>query len=760
MKELISFFLIFLLFQSYKSEDKKFTFETKNFTNKYENLTINYTAYENGSKIATVFLNKQCDFLYVWVDTGETELRVRTSPLNDSTRDHEWCDIRFERWKPEEEEPTTSCKYCQEIGINVKGLDLIYFNFTKEFEHKGVDFDWLKIDDIDKWVAFRYMHCNETNYWDYDEKRDRDIRYRPGYHHTPFIGWMNDPNGLVYENMTSDGPYYHLFYQFNPYSSKWDNMHWGHSKTKDFLNWIHLPPAIYRFQKGHIFSGSVCYYNETLFAFFTVFRKVEHNNEIKEFQHNFIAKNRITQNELDLTTYYDILDYEPHEYGRIGRQFKNFTNPILIPEEEKEFYDNNPGKTFEDYLDSPNFNSNYRDPKICLFKDDTNTTSFYVLLMSADYEYRIYQNRDPKTNEKLDDLITWALVGKFGVGYGVETKYIQYECPDIVRIFPSGSSHAKWVFIANINPGCPFGGSATEYFTGDFDGATYTSDHVFPKWMDFGKDHYATVTYNNIPNEERVLGLPWSSNWIYAGTVPTTQYRSTNGLPREFTLFKAKGEFFLNVAPAREALKLRSSTYVEFSETVSKKGKKKKMLDMSGVAEKGMYELNIDVTVTKNAKKYGFYIYNDQGEKIDFFFDTKKDKLWNEYGLPGSGSFIMDRRYSGNHDFKSYGGWGAHGREKMENGKYAFIKNCYKYVDQFRLGTKIPMDLLKDKNKHNVRVFYDKSHVEVFVDGGRGVMTNIVFPTGDYYNKIKFYTDRGSVSFVGSAIKLEVPTSS
>ena len=193
--------------------------------------------------------------------------------------------------------------------------------------------------------------------------------------------------------------------------------------------------------------------------------------------------------------------------------------------------------------------------------------------MSADYEYRIYQNKDPKTNEKLTDFETWALVGKFGDGYGVDTKYIQYECPDIVRIFPSGSSHAKWVFIANINPGCPFGGSATEYFTGDFDGSTYTSDHVFPKWMDFGKDHYATVTYNNIPNEERVLGLPWSSNWVYAGSVPTTQYRSSNGLPREFTLFKTRGEYFLNVAPAREALKLRSGTSFPIYETLSKKKK-------------------------------------------------------------------------------------------------------------------------------------------------------------------------------------------
>jgi fructan beta-fructosidase len=277
--------------------------------------------------------------------------------------------------------------------------------------------------------------------------------------------------------------------------------------------------------------------------------------------------------------------------------------------------------------------------------------------------------------------------------------------------------------------------------------------------MDFGKDHYATVTYNNIPNEERVLGLPWSSNWIYAGVVPTTQYRSTNGLPREFTLFRYADEYFLNVAPAREALKLRTDVTIPISETLAKR-KKKSVLDISAVAGDGMYEINIDVIVTKNAKKYGFYIFNDDGEKIDFFFDTRNDKLWKEYGLLGKGSFIMDRRYSGNHNLSYYGNYGAHDREKKdENGNYAFIKNCYKYVDHFKLGTKIPMELLKSKRKHNVQIFYDKSHVEVFLDGGRGAMTNIVFPLGDYYNRIKFYTDRGSVSFEGTIYKLEVPSS-
>jgi len=170
-----------------------------------------------------------------------------------------------------------------------------------------------------------------------------------------------------------------------------------------------------------------------------------------------------------------------------------------------------------------------------------------------------------------------------------------------------------------------------------------------------------------------------------------------------------------------------------------------------------MLEINIDVTVTGNAKKYGFTLYNDIGEKVDFFFDTKKDKLWNEYGIANSGSFIMDRRYSGDQDFRSIGGWGISDREKRIGGKsgvYAYTKNSYKYVDPFRLGTKIPMALLKNNKKHNVQIFYDKSHIEVFLDGGRGAMTNIVFPNGNYYNKLKFYTDKGTVNFEGTVYEL------
>ena len=728
MKELVFILFIFLFNLSYEADEP-----------------VTEYSYNKTSMCVEVTLPPGCQYFYIWIDQKEGALRVH----KDSEESNVWNEIRVRRKNSE------LTKFDYEIGIDPRGASKLHFNFSYEFKNKEGNTPNINETEILGYYGFKNMKCNESNYYKYNASRDNEKKYRPGYHHTPFIGWMNDPNGLVYENGN-----YHLFYQYNPYCSQWDNMHWGHSKSPDLLYWDQRPPAIYRFQKGHIFSGSVVYdKNGTapeaggqprLVAFFTTQSKYQESDGdliVRDIQHNFAAISTDSTGD-----YYKVYDYETYKIGKFGSQFGNRINPILIPEEELEFFEKNPKGSYDQYVRSKYYNGNYRDPKITLYKDDANTTEFYVLLVSADYEYRIYQNKKfSNSTEKLKDFVTWSLVGRFGKEHGVDVKYIQYECPDIARIFPSGSQHAKWVFIANINPGGPFGGSATEYFTGDFDGATYTSDHHFPKWMDFGKDHYATVTYTNIPNEERVLALPWSSNWIYSGLTPTFQFRSTNGIGRELTLFKASGEYFLNVAPARELETIRQDP-VRIEATVSKKRKKvKKELTITN----GMLELNIDVTVTGNAKKYGFTFYNDVGEKIDFFFDTKKDKIWNEYGLSNSGSFIMDRRFSGDQDFKSVGGWGFSGREKrLHNGIFAYTKKCYKYVDPFRLGTKIPMALLKNQKKHNVQVFYDKSHIEVFVDGGRGVMTNIVFPNGNYYNKLKFYTDKGTVKFEGNAYPL------
>lgn len=78
----------------------------------------------------------------------------------------------------------------------------------------------------------------------------------------------------------------------------------------------------------------------------------------------------------------------------------------------------------------------------------------------------------------------------FGHGYGAQEGV--WECPDLMELPVRGTDRTKWVLICNINPGGPFGGSAAQYFVGDFDGKTFTCDTKpeVTKWMDYGKDHY------------------------------------------------------------------------------------------------------------------------------------------------------------------------------------------------------------------------------------------------------------------------------
>ena len=91
-------------------------------------------------------------------------------------------------------------------------------------------------------------------------------RFRPLYHHTPVYGWMNDPNGMFYK----DGVY-HLYYQWNPYGSQWENMTWGHSTSRDLIHWEAQPTAIEPDAIGTIFSGScvVDKKNDRVVAFYT-----------------------------------------------------------------------------------------------------------------------------------------------------------------------------------------------------------------------------------------------------------------------------------------------------------------------------------------------------------------------------------------------------------------------------------------------------------------------------------------------------------
>ena len=497
--------------------------------------------------------------------------------------------------------------------------------------------------------------------------------YRPSYHFTPLYGWMNDPNGMVYK----DGEY-HLYFQYNPYGSKWGNMHWGHAVSKDLIHWEHLDPAIARDPVGHIFSGS------------SVIDKKNTAGFGKDAIIAIYTNNSVNHDEVQCIAY-------SNDNGRTFTKYEG--NPVLTP--------------FDGLKD-------FRDPKVFWYEKG----KCWYMIVSADKEMRLYKSKNLKK---------WNYVSAFGKGIGQQP--CQYECPDFFQLPVNGDKKKmKWVMTMNINPGCWFGGSATEYFVGDFDGKKFTCpDANEVKWLDWGKDHYATVTFSN--TGDRVLGITWMSNWQYANLTPFKQNRGANGLPRELKLYEKNGKYYIseNVAPEVYALRKETKYLADASVADAK--------DLKGVAAnmEGAFEIEADVTPDANGIA-GIEISNNKRERTLIYFDMKQGKV------------VMDRTESGLTDFGKQAvphdielAWD---KQLAAEGKQpARITNSINYKNDFALATWAPLSLCEDgKKTYHVDIFVDKSSVELFVDGGRIAMTNLVFPVAPYEN-VKLYTQDGKAEF-------------
>lgn len=462
-------------------------------------------------------------------------------------------------------------------------------------------------------------------------------KYRPLYHHTPLFGWMNDANGLIYK----DGEY-HLFYQYNPYGSMWGNMHWGHSVSRDLVSWEHLPVALERDTLGHIFSGSSV---------------VDFNNSAGYGEGSMIS---FYTSASDKNGQIQCMAYSTDN----GRTFTKYeANPVLRP--------------FDGLKD-------FRDPKVFWYEPEKK----WVMVVSADKEMRFYSSTDLKE---------WSYLSGFGEGYGVQPS--QFECPDFFELAVDGNpQQKKWVLIVNINPGGIFGGSATQYFVGDFDGTTFTCDTKpeVVKWLDWGKDHYATVCFSN--TADRVIAVPWMSNWQYANTIPTKQFRSANALPRELTLYKEKNDIYVAANPVKEVEKLRAEP-IAIDDFDFKEGCH---IDTILPNNEGAYELNLALQ-SATAETYGFKLRNEAGEYVDIYIDAKAGKVY------------MDRTHSGQTDFSP---------------------------KEFAVAT---WGEISKNTAHTFQVFVDKCSIELFVDGGKVAMTNLVFPETPY-NLIEFHAEGGKAN--------------
>ena len=327
-------------------------------------------------------------------------------------------------------------------------------------------------------------------------------KHRPVYHHTPAYGWMNDPNGMFYK----DGVW-HLCYQFNPYGSQWENMTWGHSTSTDLVHWKAEPTAITPDALGTIFSGCC----------------VVDKNNTAGFGNDAIVA---------------------------------FYTSAGASQMQSMAYSTDGGKTFTKYENNPVITSNvpdFRDPHV-FWNDEA---GFWNMILAAGQQMSIYSSKDLKE---------WKHESDFGAEYGNHGGV--WECPDLMKMKIRGTDKEKWMLICNINPGGPFGGSATQYFIGEFDGHKFTCEDEpsETKWMDYGKDHYATITFDNAPEGRRV-GIAWMSNWQYANQVPTKQFRSANSIARDFGLFEYNGETYCSVSPVKEMDAVRGQRISSPSET-------------------------------------------------------------------------------------------------------------------------------------------------------------------------------------------------
>jgi fructan beta-fructosidase len=495
-------------------------------------------------------------------------------------------------------------------------------------------------------------------------------QYRPQFHYSPPRQWMNDPNGMVY----LDGEY-HLFYQYNPDDIVWGPMHWGHAVSKDLVHWKNLTVALHPDANGTIFSGSAVADRANtsglgapgrppLVAIFT-----SHDHALE------LAGSKVFQNQ---SLAYSI------DKGHTWRKYAG--NPVLRNSGERDF----------------------RDPKVSWFEPQKK----WVMTLAVGDHVSFYSSKDLKT---------WKHESEFGREWGAHAGV--WECPDLIAMVVDGEAVTKYVLLVSVNqPGGPNGGSATQYFIGDFDGHRFALDAHFKSrlqsspagrvaslaaWVDYGTDDYAGVTWSGLPaSDGRHVFLGWMSNWIYAERVPTERWRSAMTLPRELKLIRTPRGIELHSRPIAELASLRSSS-VRFGRS---RDRSERDLTEGVHGRSGLLELELRLD-TAAADVTTLEFANSDEQRVAFRINRRLRR------------YELDRSKSGAVDF--------HDRFADEQ-----------FAPMAGKGTVV-----------SLRVFSDRSSIEIFINEGETVMTAIDFPSSPY-TRVTLKADRPFDLYSGAVYEL------
>jgi len=447
--------------------------------------------------------------------------------------------------------------------------------------------------------------------------------FRPQLHFSPREKWANDPNGLVYYNGV-----YHLFFQHYPGDIIWGPMHWGHATSKDLIHWRQQPIALYPDSLGYIFSGCVVVDSANTSGF----GQKGKAPMVAIFTHHDPAGEKKGNNDYQ----YQSLAYSL-DNGHTWTKYRQ--NPVL----------KNPGI------------ADFRDPNVMWYKPGKK----WVMTLATKDRVTFYSSRDLKS---------WTKESEFGEDQGAHGGV--WECPNLFPMQLDGATY--WVLLVSINPGGPNGGSATQYFIGQFDGKKFYTGGSTTKWIDYGPDDYAGITWNNTGKRKIFLG--WMSNWIYANQVPTAAWRNAMTLPRQLRLVRpVGGGIYLSSLPVQELNSQAAKPVMLNGVPIDT------LTDLSGRI--GLSATQYKLTLHSDTLKDFFITFSNlQGQQMALGYDKASNRWY------------IDRGLSGNTDFNK-----------------EFPKKFFS-------------PRIADSKALDLTVVMDAASLELFADDGLTVMTAVFFP--------------------------------
>lgn len=366
-------------------------------------------------------------------------------------------------------------------------------------------------------------------------------------------------------------------------------------------------------------------------------------------------------------------------------------------------YSTNQGRTWTQYAKNPVLDlptKEFRDPNVFWYAPQKK----WVMATVRATEHRVAFY----TSKNLKD---WTALSHFGP-QGDTTRV--WECPALLSVpilNEAGQPTAgktKWVlFISAGHPQKTYLGM--QYFVGDFDGTTFTVDAQNPKpvapavsnVVDYGKDYYAAIPFNDLPSQQiKPVMIGWLNDWEYANKLPTTPFKGAMSLPRQIALKQTSTGLQLVQQPIGDVSKLRGNPIKKSSLALTNQH----LTIAKDLAN--AYELEVDIK-PGSAKAVGIALAKNGNEETVLQYTN--------------GKLQLDRRHSGNVGFS----------------------------DRFPSVEEAPLSVKNGAIK--LRIFVDKSVVEVFANDGERVITDLIFPK-EATGSIEVFATEGAAEFTNLTI--------